>query len=231
MKKVFISLFFGLLMTGFANSASAAVLTFDDIQLPQYALNTQVPSNYKDMVWGNFMAYSPIPELVLPPIVSPTMAIFASGYRLNFYETGTPYSAGRKSNFTYKDPYDRNTFALNGFYLSAVQQFDLQINIYGLDNQLQDKSGVYTVNAIPQWFSFNLDNIKQVEFSEVGQPEWGPRYTFAMDNLVINESLSYSPPPPAPSPVPEPSSIILGLMSFGGMFGLKKRKKLSTTSK
>lgn len=122
---------------------------------------------------------------------------------------------GRDVSFQSIDP--NNNFSLiSGYFSSIWLARGGDITAIGYDNGTEKYRQAININGgVPPLTTLNFNNIDKVDFITYGK-------MFGLDNLTLD--LAPVPPtPPPPSPAPEPSSMVLGLMGLGSIFGLKRK--------
>jgi hypothetical protein len=181
----------------------ATVLTFDDIGGGDAPVNNGYGGlNWSNMYYLNGTSY-PIPD---------------SGYHYGRVSGDYVAYNGWGSPAVVSD----TEFDFNGAYLTGAWNNDLNINVIGYLNGVEqyNQTVVVDVNA-PTWFTFNYLGIDSLYFNSYGGVDSGTGGAgehFAMDNFTFNESVGSNP-------VPEPATIILFGTGLVGLAGRKFRRK------
>lgn len=197
MKKYLISLLAAAAFCGFNTSAKAALITFDDhtVDTVDYALL----DGYQGFNWNNFGIVNTTAANT-PKINNGAFTIPNAGY--NGY--------GRKADFSKATP-----FTLNSAYFSAWAPSNFTLRVVGYKKGIQVGSiDIPLLLNNAQKFTFNFPKVDKVEFipfdggSAPSTGEW-----FTVDNIDYY------------APVPEPSTMILGFLGLGSLFGLRRKNK------
>jgi hypothetical protein len=186
MKETKVFLIALILAFGFAMSASAAVLNFDD--LPQQ--NEIIPYLYGGFNWYNFGS---LPDYntdgsatgYAPSVVTPHNVAFNGG--------GTFASLAMTSLFTF-----------NGAYLTS-QGAD-QVAITGFAGTDIQYSQTITLSGSATWFQFDWSGIDKLTFTPSNPGGW-----FGMDNFTYDSASPVAAPEPATLLL-----LSLGLASIAG---------------
>jgi len=185
-----------------AGSASAAVLTFDDITTNTgfTALNG---TSYGGLNWSDDW-----------------FALHTPTYTVSGYQTGTvsgDYVA--LNGFGTDVEITNGTFDFMGTYLAAAWNDGLQVEVKGFSGGIETYMTTVTVDtAGPTWFNFNMTGVDKLSFRSFGGVQNGSLNGsgshFAMDNFTYNVAATGVP---APGP--------LGLLALSGalLLGLRRR--------
>lgn len=207
MKKLLVTMVGLLTILGFASSASAAVLTFDDIT------NTEVADIFNG--YGGFNWQAPQTNSIAMskdygyPGLDAMQGVTSGDYAAvtNFsYEPGDSFiiTSSTSSLFDFNSAqfasldFAQNNISIKG-YLGGVLQNEDSFDV--------TNSSVFYYNGGDKFFG-----IDQLVISSTldTSGDW-----IAMDDFTYNES--------APAPAPEPSSMVLGLMGLGSMLGFRRK--------
>lgn len=187
--------------------ANAAVLTFDDVRTGNL---------YR---YGNFMWFN----TDVTRNYSENAAV--SGTKVAINDTNTSSAA-----------FSRNLFDFNGAYFTSIRNANIGLTVLGYEVKFQDNfmkilkkytpkySKTLTINSNePTWFDADFKDINLLVFNaSLINARYHPNYIFsdkfAIDNFTFNEPID------PPSPLPEPSSMVLGLLSLGGLLGFRRKK-------
>jgi hypothetical protein len=147
-----------------------------------------------------------------------------AGVVKNSYHSGSGYDKGTISpsyvafnEYAYDmtvNAINSQKFTFNDAYFTSAwyEPNDLTVTAYLGDNIVGSKTVTLNTQQ-PQLISFNYKDIDKLLFHS-------SNFQFVMDNIRINE----------PVPTPEPSSMVLGLLGLGSLFGFKKRNKQVTVA-
>lgn len=153
-------------------SASAAVLTFDDVSTPRggYA---QLGS-YGGLHWSNMYAMDPMAYYGVQTGFSNGVV---SGNKMAFNGYGTTAAA------------TSGAFNFQGVYLTSWAASD-SFTVIGKAAGSTLYSQTVSLNSSgPTWFDFNFNGIDELQF----QPVSGGGHWFAMDNFTFNTQLAGVP--------------------------------------
>jgi len=230
MKKVFILLFAAVMMTCSVSKAYAITIGFDDIG----TAGGSISAGYYGFNWNN-MNY----------INSSDNTVMHSGFHYGTisgnYVGVNPYSPDGIAAVIYKS--DNLNFTFNSAYLTSAWENTDTVTIKGWSGPTDTPIYTKTVNVIGQLaygYVFDFENINILTIQSTNGP-------IAIDNITFNENVgsvsilaAYDPatavipaenvismgvPIGGGAPTPEPSSMVLGLLSIGSLFGIRRRKK------
>lgn len=221
MKKAFISLFAGLLMFGFASGAKATnlnIIAFDHWS-PLYTDCYSYPESKWSYGGNDIQAwYNPNwLQYALIQFQIPTLSnIKIDSVKLS---AGTPMYQGNPTiHYVENDIKPPHGFLLESPIIGNLISGELYETY---DNLGHNIAWNIDFNNIPEFNNGNniLTVAMTVEPGAYGMMLY-KNGSFGNEYLGPTLDISYSS-----APVPEPSSIILGLMSLGGMLGLRKRTR------
>jgi hypothetical protein len=190
-----------------ASSAGAVTINFDGLGNSQ-----SISSGYNGFNWSNFFALNTTLQGVngySNGVVSPNNVAFNA-----FGNPASFSSANTADNFT-----------LNSFYLTAAWNNGLNVLIQGFD----DGNVVNSINLVvstlsPTLFTLNWTGIDRILLTTSGGTNvgyGGSGTHFAMDNLVVNASVSA---------VPVPAALPLLATGLGALVAAGRRRKRAATS-
>jgi hypothetical protein len=186
-------------------SVSAVTINFDDLTSDQ-----PIPNGYNGFNWTNFYVYDAVND---PDNLSP------SGYDVAWISPNNVAFNG----FGNPALLSNTLFNLNSAYLTAEWRDNLDVEVIGSLLGVPIYDNTYALSATaPTLINFNYLGIDSVQFISFGGTHH-PGYDafdgtqFAMDNVVINETIRNLPD--------GGSTAMLLALGFGGLRFL--RKKLS----
>jgi len=202
MKKIFILLFIAVMMFSSVSEANAGMITlnFDDISIVNGA-----PFNYNGFLIGgaDIIDSDTLPGVYFTDNVLSSMgggpgpAAGAGVVNINRLN-GETFDFG---DAKFGSPYNYNNYIIVAGYIGST---------------LVGSEG-FSVNPGLQSHNFGFFDIDRLEISSSnGQ--------YIIDDMHFNNIAQTIDIPPDGTPTPEPSSMILGLLSLGGLFGIRKRK-------
>ena len=206
MKKIFVILFAIAMFFNVNNASKATTLTFDAIS---GVTGGTWLSNYGGFNWSNMGVVSgPYYAGLYVGVANLAAADGHTNVAVNWYYTYGPATISSPDNFTF------NSADFGATISSWSTLHNNNIEVQGFENGIlvpgDDK--IFAANdQTPTLVTFNWQNINElaIDTSPNGNQ-------FTMDNFTYNEPVN-------PSPTPEPSSMLLGLMSLGGLW-IKRRK-------
>jgi hypothetical protein len=192
-----------------ANAASLIDVDFEDVDLTS---NPVILTNYAGLAWTNLAVSN---AATLHYGVTGDKAAYSYN-RPNFTSLYSPVTFSFKEmEFT---PIEKSGVILDitgTRYLedNTTEKFYLHLTNLRLDN-------TYTINA-DTYSDFNFDDINKLEIRATYLKNQSGYITQCNTNYII-DNFKYVDPPAAPNP--EPSSLILGIIGLGGIFGVKRKK-------
>ena len=221
----------------FSNSvkANAIVLNFDDIikgrdlSVWQYSHidgiwdsdkgTTYGGLDWKNILVGNFDYNKGSEEAKYRGYAKAVISGHFAATNFPFVYSGEESSISSNEPFTFNGAYFGVGVEVNPIYLSitATRNDDLWT---------ETKISKLIYWNEPQYINFDFKNINKLTLTAfyANPPIANISSLFLMDDFTFNEPDSYMPA----TPVPESSSMLLGLMSVGGMLGLRKRRKIAS---
>jgi hypothetical protein len=200
MKKKILSLLFVVGLTLFAESAKAAVITFDDFGAS--VLGETIYNGYQGFHWDNFLVMDGINWNggFLNGVVSADNVAFNGYGSLATISSSTPFN-------------------LDSGYFTGAYNDGLNVTVQGYFGSTPTGSVSFTVNTTgPTFETLNLYGITSVTFSSSGGTDAGSPFgdgtQFVLDNLSVNT-------------IPEPSTYALFSIGAIGMMMVMRRKKIA----
>lgn len=207
MKKLLVTLVGLLTILGFASSANAAVLTFDDITAYDVA---DIYNGYGGFNWQT----SPTNSIAMKKDYGYPGLEAMQGVTSGDYAAVTNYSYEPGDSFIITSS-TSSLFDFNSAQFASLQFENNNISIKGyLGGVLQNEDSFDVTNSSVFYYNggtkfFGIDKLLISSTLDISD-DW-----IAMDDFTYNES--------APAPAPEPSSMVLGLMGLGSMLGFRRK--------
>jgi hypothetical protein len=165
-KKLLVGLAFGMMMGGVAGTASATILTFDDV-------NGANPTTWDNEIYDGYGGLNWNDVYVLHQDLYPN-----SGYDLGVVSgEWVAYNV-----WDHIGTVDGTLFTFNGAYFTSAWDSDNTITAEGfLNGQSLFSASFHINNQAPTWLDFNFTGIDSLTLNSSG-------YHFAMDNFTFNET-------------------------------------------
>lgn len=210
MKSLFAILFTALLFLTTVKTGNAITINFDDYALGHTAI---ILGNYKDLSWNNIVVYDgyndPLNFVSLGLTGIHSGVVSPNYIASNINGDDAAISSLKPFNFT--SAYLTGLLD-NGFTPNKVK-------VTGIKNNIQKYTRTVDVTLNPTLFMFEFNNIDRLVFHSYIKPDSELEdltQNFIMDDLTYDFS--------APAPAPEPTSILLGIIGLGGLFGIKRKR-------
>ena len=215
MKKIFLAAIFALSIGCYQGAANAAVLGFDDVTTDPYET---VFDGYGGLTWS----YANTDTVAMSTYgfgwPGLTEGIVSGNYAA---VTNNP---GANASFVITSS---SLFNFNSAYFNSLYIPQNIINIEGyLGGVLQNQYSFGVSNTTPVFYEASglFSGIDKLVISSGVTAQTWDLYEV---NYIVMDNFDFGPPSGSTSdttPTPEPSSMLLGLMGLGSIFGLKRKK-------